>query len=133
MGLHPDVQREKDAAFVWWRKAGTGMKIQNSIAGKIRENPDFGVAVGAIIYSAGKHEIDFNVTRNIDAYCYVGFAVQDIDLDKSRPAFAHSFPIPSHDSLQTKTYTVVVRSMVPPRRQGPVLVLFWMRVNERAA
>lgn len=90
MGLHPDVQREKDAAFVWWRNIGTGMKIQNSIAGKIRENPDFGVAVGAMTYSTGKHEIDFNIARNIDAYCYVGFAVQDIDLDKSRP---HSLPL----------------------------------------
>jgi hypothetical protein len=83
MGPHPDVQREKDAAFVWWRKAGTGMKIQNSFVGKTRENPDFGVALGAISYSAGKHEIDFNVTRNADAYLYVGFAVPDIALDST--------------------------------------------------
>ena len=83
MGLHPDVQREKDSAYTWWRKVGAGMKIQNSIAGKSRENPDFGVAIGALSYSTGKHEIDFNVTRNIDAYCYVGFAVPDIDLEKT--------------------------------------------------
>jgi hypothetical protein len=83
MGLHPDVQREKDAAFVWWRKAGTGMKIQNSVTGKSRDNPDFGVAISAMTYSAGKHEIDFNVTRSGEAYCYVGFAVPEIELDKT--------------------------------------------------
>ena len=82
-GLHPDVQREKDAAFVWWRKVGAGMKIQNSVAGKARENPDFGVALGAVRYATGKHEVDFNVTRNADAYCYVGFAVPDIELEKT--------------------------------------------------
>ena len=83
MGLHPDVQREKDAAFVWWRKAGTGMKIQNSVTGKSRDNPDFGVAISAMTYSAGKHEIDFNVTRSGEGYCYVGFAVPEIELDKT--------------------------------------------------
>ena len=83
MPLHPDLQREKDAAFVWWRKAGTGMKIQNSVCGKMRENPDFGVALGACVYKDGKHEVDFNVTRNLDAYVYVGFANPSIDLDKT--------------------------------------------------
>jgi hypothetical protein len=85
MGIHPDVQREKDSGFIWWRKVGTGMKIQNSIAAKTRESPDFGVGIGASVYAcgSGKHEIDFNVTRHVDAYCYVGFAVPDIDLDKT--------------------------------------------------
>ena len=83
MPLHPDLQREKDAAFVWWRKAGTGMKIQNSVCGKMRENPDFGVALGACVYKDGKHEVDFQVTRNPDAYVYVGFADPSIDLDKT--------------------------------------------------
>jgi hypothetical protein len=34
-------------------------------------------------YSAGKHEIDFNVTRSGKGYCYVGFAVPEIELDKT--------------------------------------------------
>jgi len=84
MGLHPDVQKEKDAAWLWWRKVGTGITISNSVAGKTRENPDFGVAVGAILYSAGQHEIDFNVTRStVDTYAYVGFAVPGIVLDST--------------------------------------------------
>jgi hypothetical protein len=117
--MHPEVQREKDAAFSWWQKVGTGMKLQNryratshesheifllqtvtllvtntwrvylliysrSIVSKMRDNPDFGVAISAAVYESGQHQVDFSVTRHGDACCYVGFAVPSIDLDRSK-------------------------------------------------
>eukprot|EP00286_Rhodomonas_abbreviata_P007224 CAMPEP_0181337238 /NCGR_PEP_ID=MMETSP1101-20121128/27898_1 /TAXON_ID=46948 /ORGANISM="Rhodomonas abbreviata, Strain Caron Lab Isolate" /LENGTH=377 /DNA_ID=CAMNT_0023447691 /DNA_START=138 /DNA_END=1268 /DNA_ORIENTATION=- len=83
MGLHPDVQKEKDAGFSWWRDSGSALKTQGSTVSKQRDTPDFNVALGTMQYSSGKHDIDFYVNRQSDGYVYVGVAVPDIALDQT--------------------------------------------------
>jgi hypothetical protein len=58
--------------------------FSRSIVSKMRDNPDFGVAISAAVYESGQHQVDFSVTRHGDACCYVGFAVPSIDLDRSK-------------------------------------------------
>lgn len=70
MGLHPDVQKEKEASFLWWKEAGSAIKTQGSTVTKVRENPDFAVAVGAMQYTSGKHDLDFYVNRQSEGYIY---------------------------------------------------------------
>jgi hypothetical protein len=37
LSMHPEVQREKDAAFSWWQKVGTGMRLQNRYRATLHE------------------------------------------------------------------------------------------------
>jgi hypothetical protein len=83
MGIHPDVLRERDAGFTWWRPAGTGIKIDRSTITKTRDSPEFAVGLGAMEFRNGLHEFEFFVTRNSEGYVYVGVAHPDIPTDKT--------------------------------------------------
>ena len=83
MGVHPDVLRERDAGFAWWRSAGNGIRIDRSAVSKTRDTPEFSVALGIMEFSSGKHEFDFLITRNSEGYIYVGVATPDISTEKT--------------------------------------------------
>lgn len=83
MGVHPDILRERDAGLIWWRSAGTGMKLDRATVTKSRDNPEFSVALGAMEFREGHHEFEFFITRNSEGYIYVGVALPDVPTDKT--------------------------------------------------
>ncbi len=40
MGVHPDVQRERDAGVTWWKSTGNGLKLDKSNISKVRDSPE---------------------------------------------------------------------------------------------
>lgn len=63
-------KEERDSRWVWWREAGSTIRVNGSSVTKDRDAPDFGVALGEKEYTTGKHDVDFLINRSTDNYVY---------------------------------------------------------------
>jgi hypothetical protein len=72
--MAPAKREEKDSPWVWWRKAGSTIRVNGSSiaknSGEHSSTPDFGVAIGEKEYTSGKHDVDFHINRTADNYVY---------------------------------------------------------------